>query len=130
MSSSNVAVTYPNAAALVITKLRAALPSLLFCHDVPTARPDIFVRVFRTGGPRDSVIDQAQLTIESWAPDSDTAETNAQTVRDVLNGLPGQILGGYPVYRVDELSGPGDLPDPLSDSRRSTWSVQVWIRGY
>lgn len=127
-SSSDVVVEYANAPALVIAYLNPLVTPPVH-HDVPNPRPATFIRVLRTGGPHEGVIDLAQLTIESWAPDSDTAETNAQTVRRLINNLPGQSLAGHAVYKVVELSGPGELPDPFSDSRRSTWSVQVWIRG-
>jgi hypothetical protein len=128
-SSSNVVVTFGNAAALVINHLRPLIAPLPIRHDVPNPRPTPFIRIVRTGGPRSGVIDTAQLTIESWAADADVAEANAQTVRKLVNDLVGQTLNGHPVYRVDELSGPAELPDPFSDSRRSTWTVQVWIRG-
>ena len=130
-SASNVVVTYPNAAALVIAYLKPLVTPLAVHHDVPNARPATFARVLRTGGPREGVLDLVQLTIESWAgpADGDVAETNAQIVRRHVNNMVGATLGSYPVYKVVELSGPAELPDPLSDSRRVTWSVQVWIRG-
>lgn len=123
-------ITFPNAAVVVIGRLRTALPSLTFVHDVPTTRPLVFVRIFRTGGPRANlVVDGAQLTVESWAPDADTASTNAEAVRAQLNHLPEQSGLMPPIYRVDEFSGPAELPDPISSSRRFTWSVVVHVRG-
>lgn len=123
-------ITFPNAAALVITRLRVALPSMLFCHDVADVRPTIFFRVFRTGGPKATLVtDAAQLTFESWAPDADTASTNAELVRAQVNDLPGRTVNGVAFYLVDELSGPAELPDPLSHSRRFTWSASVHVRG-
>lgn len=124
------AVTFPNAAAVVISRLRTALPALIFVHDVPTVRPSIFIRIFRTGGPRaNRVVDGAQLTVESWAPDADIANTNAQAVRAQLNLLPEQTGVTPAIYRVDEFSGPAELPDPVSLSRRFTWTSVVHIRG-
>ena len=128
-SASNIVVTYDNAAALVIAYLKPLVTPLEVHHDVPNTRPATFIRILRTGGPRDGVLDLAQLTVESWAYAADTAETNAQIVRRHLNNLVGQVLSLHPVYKVIELSGPHELPDPLSDSRRVTWSAQVWIRG-
>lgn len=134
-SSSAPVVTFANAPALVIAYLKPLVSPLVVKHDVPNPRPDTFIRVLRTGGSSNTgggsaaPLDLAQLTVESWAPDSDTAEANAQTVRHHINNLVGLSLSGHAVYKVVELSGPGELPDPLSNSRRSTWSVQVWIRG-
>lgn len=123
-------VTFPNAAAVVISRLRTALPSLTIVHDVPTTRPPVFVRIFRTGGPRANlVVDGAQLTVESWAPDSDVASSNAQAVRAQLNHLPEQTGVTPAIYRVDEFSGPAELPDPVSSSRRFTWTCVVHVRG-
>jgi len=123
-------ITFPDAAALVINHLRTVAPTITFAHDVPNPRPDVFVRVWRTGGPKSTkVTDAAQLSIESWAPDVDVAIANASTVRGYLNDLPGRTLAGVPIYRVDELAGPGELPDPLSATRRVTWTVSVHVRG-
>lgn len=123
-------VTFPNTVAIVISRLRTALPSLTFVHDVPTARPLVFIRIFRTGGPRANlIVDGAQITVESWAPDADTASTNAQAVRAQLNHLPEQFGATPPIYRVEEFSGPAELPDPVSSSRRFTWTAAVHVRG-
>lgn len=123
-------ITFPNAAALVITRLKVALPALTFCHDVPNPRPDTFIKVFRTGGPKATLVtDAAQITIESWAPDADTASTNAELVRAHVNDLPGRVVGSSTFYLVEELSGPAELPDPLSQSRRVTWTASIHTRG-
>jgi len=123
-------VTFPDAAALVIGHLRTVVPNLTFAHDVPNPRPAVFVRVFRTGGPKATIVtDAAQLSIESWAPDVDVAIANAMTVRAQLNDMPGRTVAGVAVYRVDELSGPAELPDVVSTSRRITWTVAVHVRG-
>lgn len=123
------AVTFPDATAIVIGRLRTALPSLTFHHEIPNPRPVTFVRIFRTGGPRANlVVDGAQITIESWAADIDVAMTNAQTVRGRLLAIHEQIISPA-ICRVDEFSGPAELPDPVSTSRRITWTVVVWVRG-
>lgn len=128
-SASNIVVTYDNAAALVIAYLKPLITPLAVAHDVPNPRPTNFVRILRTGGPREGVLDLVQLTIESWAYAADTAESNAQIVRRHINNMVGASLSSHPVYKVVELSGPAELPDPLSDSHRVTWNIQAWIRG-
>lgn len=123
-------VTFGNAVAVVLVRLKAALPALTFVHDIPATRPATFVRVFRTGGPRTNlVVDGAQITVESWAPTADVAATNAEAVRAHLNALPEQAGQTLPIYKIEELSGPAELPDPASTSRRFTWTVLVHIRG-
>jgi len=123
-------ITFPNCAALVLTRLRIVLPTLVFHHDVPDTRPDIFTRVFRTGGVKATLVtDAAQLTFESWAPDADTACTNAELVRAQVHDLPGRVVDGHAFYLVEEASGPAELPDPDSKSRRFTWTALVHVRG-
>lgn len=124
------AVTFPDAVAVVLGRLRTTLPGLTFAHDVPVPRPPVFIRILRTGGPRANlVVDGAQLTIESWASTAELASTNAEKVRAQLNALPEQRGVMPAIYRVDEMSGPAELPDPASASRRFTWSAIVAIRG-
>ena len=123
-------VTFPNVVAVVLARLKVALPALVFVHDIPTTRPPTFVRVFRTGGPRTNlVVDGAQISIESWAATADVASGNAELVRAQLNALPWQRGVTPPIYLVEEMSGPAELPDPVSSSRRFTWTVLVHIRG-
>lgn len=122
-------IVFADAAALVIDYLKSAMPTMTVAHDVPNPRPDVFVRVYRTGGPRATIVtDAAQVSIESWAPDADTAMTNAQTARGHINDLPGRVVDGITFYRVDEFSGPAELPDPVSTSRRVTWTASVHLR--
>jgi hypothetical protein len=123
-------ITFPNATAVVLARLKIALPALVFVHDVPSTRPPTFVRVYRVGGPKANlVVDGATLAIESWAPTADVAETNAQLVRAQLNALPEQFGVTPAIYKVEEMSGPAELPDPVSTSRRVTWTVIVHVRG-
>lgn len=125
-----MSVLFANAVAVVMSRLKVALPALVFVHDIPTTRPPTFIRILRTGGPRTNlVVDGAQITIESWAATADVAETNAQLVRAQLNALPEQFGVTPPIYLVEELSGPQELPDPVSSSRRVTWSAIVHLRG-
>lgn len=123
-------ITFPNAAALVIDRLRTVLTGFTVVHDVPNPRPDVFIRVLRTGGPKATLVtDAAQLTFESWAPDADVACSHAELARAHVNDLPGRTVGGHEFYLVSELSGPAELPDPTSNSRRFTWTASVHVRG-
>lgn len=97
---------------------------------VPNPRPATFLRLDRTGGPRQTLVsDAAQVTVESWAASEAAAHDLAQLARAVLHTLPGTVVDGVAVYRVDEVSGPANLPDPLSDQARYSQTFAVHVRG-
>lgn len=122
-------VTFPDTVALLVSYLNDNVVEPVRSR-IPTDRPTAFATVRRTGGPkRNLVTDQAQVTVESWGPTDEDAHDLAQDIRALLNALPGQIIDGVAVYRVDELSGPADLPDPLSDQPRYSQSFSVALRG-
>lgn len=97
---------------------------------VPNPRPDAFYTVTRTGGPRRNLVtDEPQITVESWAQSDAEAQDMAQIARAYLGAAVGAVVNGAQVYRVDELSGPGNLPDPLSEQPRYSQSFAIAIRG-
>lgn len=127
-------IVFPDVEALVSAYLAAelSLRGLPFPVGtrVPNPRPDRFFVLRRTGGPRSSVVTEAaQMTIESWAPLEEAAYEQYSVARGLLLALPGRNLGGYTVYRVDEFSGPANLPDPRSGQVRYSQTVAVHIRG-
>lgn len=96
---------------------------------VPNPRPAECITVFRTGGPRrDLVTDAPQLTIECRAATETRAAQIAYLVRALVNDLWSQTLGGHAVYEVEELSGPGNLPDPISNGPRYSQTFVLFIR--
>lgn len=122
-------IVFPDATAAVCTWLDSQLLEPVGSK-VPNPRPTRFVTVARTGGPkRNLVTDEAQITVESWGATDEQAHDTAQAARAYLNAMIGQIVNGSPVYRVDELSGPANLPDPLSEQPRYSQSFAVAIRG-
>lgn len=126
-------VLFPDAVALVIEYLNASLvaygETAPVHKNVPNPRPAKFVQVFRTGGPRSNlVVDGAQLTISVWADTDAAASDLAEVVRAVLNAVRSQIIGQSVFYKVNELGGPVDLPDPQSNQSRMTWSVIALLR--
>lgn len=97
---------------------------------VPSVRPSRFVTIRRTGGPRrDLVTDTVQVTVEAWAQTGSGALALAQLVRGIINALPGQTISGVAVYRVQEASGPGLLPDPSSNQMRYSYTTAIDARG-
>lgn len=122
-------ITFPDATALLIDHLDSQIVEPVH-HKIPNPRPTTFVTLRRTGGvKRNLVTDEPQITAECWALTDEAAHDLAQEVRGVLNALPGTTLDGVDVYRVDELSGPADLPDPVSGEARYTQSFSVALRG-
>ena len=122
-------VLFPDAVDIAIQALDAALSEPVRSR-VPNPRPATFVRVIRTGGPRRNIVtDQPTLTVESWASTCEAASDLAQRARQALHNLVGTQVDGVPIYRVDEASGPADLPDPLSDQARYSQTFSVALRG-
>lgn len=127
-------VLFPDAVTLVVDYLEDSLDDRGFPvpvgSRVPDPRPASFVRVMRAGGERrDLVTDNPRLIIEAWADTDGDADDLAQLCRALLHDLRGRVLDGVPVYKVEEAGGPADLPDPLSDQSRSTFIVQIALRG-
>lgn len=123
-------VVYPDVEALVAAWLRSILTAPVG-NKVPNPRPEQFVLLQRHGGIRATVVtDAPQVGIECWAPTDGQAHDLAQTCRaQLLYALPGEVLDGHAVYRVDEFGGPSNLPDPASTSPRYVAEFQIHIRG-
>lgn len=131
----NEVIVFPDIEELLVDYLTAELaangPPVPVHVQIPNPRPTSFVTVPRVGGPRRSlVVDSATISADSWAIRPKAAHDLAQLVRGLFHALVGQTLGDtYPVYRVDEFAGPGNLPDGLSAHARYTQIFSVWIRG-
>lgn len=139
---ANEVIVFPDATLLFADYLRGELqargyPGLHVATDIPNPRPAQFVRVLRTGGSRPNlVVDETQLTVETWAQTEKAAHDMAQLARGVLLAARGQVLDGVPVYRVVDVTGPGSLPsgpvytpDPISGQARFSFSMLVACRG-
>lgn len=124
-------VVFPDAVDKVVDYLAAQLAARSNATPVysrvPTTRPASFVRVIRTGGVRRNlVVDDAQITIEAWAPSDEAAHDLAQLCRGILLAAPGVATA---VRDVQELGGPGLQPDPDSETPRYVFSHLVSLRG-
>jgi hypothetical protein len=97
---------------------------------IPKPRPASFVTVRRGGGVQQTIVtDAALLLVECWAVLPGDAMDLAQLTRAHLHAMRGHVLAGVPVYRVDEVAGPADLPDPLSDQARVVITFSIHLRG-
>jgi hypothetical protein len=109
--------------AAVIDALTPALDPVQVCTRIPTARPAELVRLFRTGGPRETRVTEAALiTVEAWADLQPRALHLLNLARDVLGDLDGALFG------VSEYGGPANLPDPTTSQVRYTASFVVRAR--
>lgn len=121
-------VLFPDAADLAIKVVTAAG---LDAHGrVPDARPTEFVRIRRVGGVKQSlVMDGAHLVVESWGDTDVIAHDNLQTARTALFAASGSVVAGTTIGFVEELGGPGDLPDPTTNQPRETMTIVFPCRG-
>lgn len=97
---------------------------------IPASRPAKFVRVLRTGGVFDFVIDRAQITLEAWADKAADAMALMQLTRGLMHAIDRVTVSGvtYQFYDPQEFSGPANLPDPESGQERYTETFSVGVR--
>ena len=127
-------MTYPvpiavDATAVVIEIVDAATTAAVH-QRVPDPRPAEFVLVRRVGGIRQNrVSDEATILIEAYSASEEEAHDLAQVARQAIHEARGQVVSGATIGRTAELSGPGNLPDPLSDQPRYVQTITVALRG-
>lgn len=117
-------VEFPDVELAVCAALRHPLIGVPVVVDVPSTRPAEFIRVMRTGGPRETLkTEAAQITVEGWAASKQRAQFLLNRCRAILNRSEGALFG------VVELSGPANLPDPTTAQHRYTMSFQIRAHG-
>jgi hypothetical protein len=126
-------ILFPDAEAVLTSWLRGELVThgtpLPVTTQVPEPRPDEFVRLVRTGGPRASLVtDAASITLEAWAATQDRASDVILLCRALLGAAPGRVAE-VPVYLVTEFAGPAYSPDPSSGVPRYVQTFEVHLRG-
>lgn len=127
--TTSAVVLFPDATDVVCRLLDPVLP-VPVRSKVPNPRPDSFVTIRRTGGPRkDLVTDNAQITVEAWAETEEEAHDLAQVARAHIGAASGSVVAGVAIYRVTEQAGPGILPDPVSDQPRYSQTFNIALRG-
>lgn len=123
------AVVFPDVEALLVR----ALPDLVgvdVMTRVPPTRPDSFVRVKRVGGTTPNrVTDSSVVVVECWAKDEVAASYLARLTRAYVFALAGAEIDGDFVRRVREVAGPQAFPDPVSETPRYQFTVQIDTRG-
>lgn len=129
-------ILFPDIEALLqahLTTELVALGDTASVHTrVPETRPARFVLVPRVGGVADMaklVVDDATIGFECWAESPAKAYDLVSKVRAIVHGLPGQVIGGTPFYKVVEYAGPANLPDATSRQARFVYTVSISFRG-
>jgi hypothetical protein len=120
--------TYPDAEQLLIDYLD---PILGVPVGTKAATGTDFVRLFRTGGPRATLItDRPLIAFEAYSSRGSTAWALAEKARRAVFALAGTVLGDVSVKDVAEVSGPGNLPDPVFPAlTRYTFTLAIHLRG-
>jgi hypothetical protein len=128
-------LVFPDAVALVLPELTAGLPALGFAgipvgNRVPSPRPERFIVVRRAGGARITIVTEAAtLNLQAWSTSVPDADDLAQAARSIVWGMAGRTFASTPVYRVEDVEGPAEEADPLSDQPMAQLSVSVHVRG-
>lgn len=128
-------IVFPDVEAIVISYLNAEFAArsetARASTKVPKTRPTKFVRVLRTGGPSEFIMDRAQLTLEAWANKATDAIALMQLARGLMHAIDRVTYNGstYQFYAPQEFSGPANLPDPDSSQERYTETFSVGVRG-
>lgn len=130
----NQVVVFPDAVDVVRKHLDAQLEARAQearAHShVPNPRPDTFVTVTRGGGVVTSIVSDAPtLLFECWAKAPEDAHDLAQLCRGLIFALRGTSQSGVAIYRIEELAGPAELPDEVSNQSRYVFTHTVGMRG-
>lgn len=88
-----------------------------------------YVAVYQPPGPPPphwGRTERALLSVQVWADDPDTAADTARDVHAVLHTLPGSTHSAVYIHGVQDITGPGELPDlDVPDLHRWALSAQV-----
>lgn len=97
---------------------------------VPNPRPSKFVRVLAVGGVRRNLVQgNPTVVVEGWADKESDARNLCDLARALVVSMAQRDDLPSTVYRVDELSGVANLPDPDSAQSRYTVTLALLIRG-
>jgi hypothetical protein len=123
------AIVFPDAEALLVTAL-SPLVGVPVATRVPNPRPASFVRVKRVGGTiRDVVTDEPLVVVECWAETEIAASDLGRVVRARVFALAQTSVGVDFVRAVREVGGLQAFPDPVSESPRYQFTVQIQTKG-
>lgn len=132
------ALTAPDVIELVIALFESSLPvpsgslPIPVTRAVPNPRPARHVTVRQSPGagrPRGNpTVERTMVIVEAWGDRHEWASDTARDAHALIHSARGVVLGATQIYGVDDVSAPGDLPDPLSGQPRVTFTVQLTVR--
>lgn len=123
-------IAFEDAEEVAVKHLMAVLTGVHVSTDVPSPRPAQLVTVLRAGGTRRSLIaDSPILIFQAWASNKPDAFDLVKLARAHVHAMPGSFVNDVWVYRVDEVAGPGYMPDPDTNTPRYQFTVQMHLRG-
>ena len=122
----------PDAVQIVVDHLEAAKLSLVgtrvYGFELPPSPTFPAVRVLRIGGANavNERLDGARLQIEVRGGTAEQAWDATAAVRAELWDLEGTVAGTGTVTGIEELAGPGWLPDPRTERARWSWDIRLY----
>lgn len=98
--------------------------------DVPTLEAPPVVTIVRIGGvTRQYVFEDADVSIDCWHDTHELAHDLCQQACAALRAARGTVVDGVPIYRVTDVAGPTNAPDPDSGVPRYTATLTLTVRG-
>lgn len=97
----------------------------------PGITPTKYVRIRRTGGITISpVAESPVIDVQVWHDDDKSRMLLAQLIRSLLYAARGSVAGGVTWYRVQDVLGPAQIPDP-SDATKTIvmFTLEIGMRG-
>lgn len=124
-------ITFPDAVAVAVEIVGAAVAPIQVGTRVPNPRPLSFVSMVRVGGiRRNVVVDEGFITVECWGKDEATAHDLGQAARAALEAAEGTVVGSHGmVYKVSEFGGLHHNPDSESGHERYSFTSTICLRG-
>jgi hypothetical protein len=118
-------IRFPDIEGVLVSFLRAA--NIAASTKVPNPRPSEFVRLRRTGGVRSGpVTDTPLVDFEVYAATDVKAQELGERVRGLISEREGIQAN---VYRVGEVGGLANLPDPDTTESRYVFKAEFRVRG-
>jgi len=122
----------PDAVRIVVDHLKAANLALVLTRvygfGLPASPTFPAVRVLRIGGANvvNEHFDGARLQIDVFGGSAEQSHDAMAAVRAELWDLEGTLGATGVVTGIEELSGPGFLPDPTTQRARWTWDIRLY----
>lgn len=122
----------PDAVRIVVDHLETAnltgVAGRVYGFELPPSPTYPAVRVTRIGGANvvNEHFDAARLQIDVFGGTTEAAHDAMAAVRAELWDLEGTNAATGVVTGIQELSGPGWLPDPRTERARWTWDVRLY----